>query len=172
MSLKQDFVSRDLRWLTDGTAIEKQVTKVGYKWPYAHPGSRCLCPPYSPRGTCRCPTYVTAGWLASVVRSHCYRGKVAYFPEDPETVVSAVVLSAACEIVWAHTEFSLRQMGICGELCKELGLDFSKPVGVLIWTPSASRVAARGYRIYPVPFEPEGERSNDEERDRGPRGGH
>lgn len=155
-----DFKIRAYDPARDEATVSRQVARHGYRWPYAHPGAH--------------ESNAAAGWLVDVVLNGVKtgRGAVAYLEGEEESRLSLALVTGRGEIAWAHTQFPFRQMGLGTSLCNFLGLDFAKPVGVLVWTPAASRIAARGYRIYPVPFEPNGKKSENEERSRDVRGGH
>lgn len=67
------------------------------------------------------------------------------------------------EVTFGFTKYHYRQQEqwrICTTLAEEMGIDFSRPVGVRFWTRAAQRIALKpGYRLYHVVTEPEDERS-------------
>lgn len=84
---------------------------------------------------------------------------------DPDTFWG-YVLTDAGEVVMAYTKQALRGPGafeapvgtprpsdhppICSTLLRTVGIFLDKPTGVRIWSAAASRIAARGYAVFPA----------------------
>jgi hypothetical protein len=76
------------------------------------------------------------------------------------------VLTDAADVVMAYTKQALRGPGafeapigtprapglppVCTLLLEAVGIHLDRPTAVRIWSPAASRIAARGYQIFPA----------------------
>lgn len=74
---------------------------------------------------------------------------VAVMPEDHDLFAGFLICSGPQRIAYAYVKYPLRRMGVASMLATLAGIDLSKPTGLAIWTPAASRIAAAGYRLYP-----------------------
>jgi hypothetical protein len=91
---------------------------------------------------------------------------VAHVPGDPEALLgwAAVVShpdtggreSSASQgaVIWAYTRDlygRIRRRGLMTSLLLDMGVDVSEPTPCLYWSPAASDIAARGYRVFFAP---------------------
>ena len=87
---------------------------------------------------------------------------VAVADDDPDCFFG-FVFTMPGEVVMAYTKDALRGPGnfdapvgtprklpgVCTTLLGAAGIDITKPTPVRVWSSAASRIAARGYPIYP-----------------------
>jgi len=95
------------------------------------------------------------GWdeLAAHLRRPETRCLVAHVPGDPEALLGwACVREGAVIWVYSRDLFGrIRRRGLGTNLLLELGVDVSQPTPCLYWSPAATEIAARGYRVYYAP---------------------
>lgn len=94
---------------------------------------------------------------------------VAVVPEDHDLFVAFLVASGPQRIAYGYTKYGLRRMGIASRLCVTVGIDLTRPVALDIWTPAASRIAAKGRPLYPAI--PKQDRKHEQRRDQDPAAG-
>lgn len=114
------------------------------------------------RVLCTVPQADPAYLFQAALRHPATRLVLAANPANLSTLVAwAAVNDQARAIVCAVTRYRLRHQGIGTWLLTELGYDLLTPTPVLIWSPAASRIAAKGiYRIYPLPLDDWAERTS------------
>ena len=124
------------------------VRKRGYDWPY---------------------TAADVPWLVETARKATVRNPrgcvLAHDPDDSDSFYG-YVLTDAGEVVFAYTKQALRGPGafeapigtprapgcppVCTTLLQSVGVQLDKPTPVRIWSAAASRIAGRGYHVYPA----------------------
>lgn len=109
-------------------------------------------------------------WLVETVRKAIVgNGRscvVAVDPDDPDTFFGVAVVAGPREVVFAYTKQALRGPGafeapvgtprapgcppVCTTLLQSVGCELELPTSVAIWSVAASRIAARGYPLFPA----------------------
>jgi hypothetical protein len=123
------------------------VRKRAYDWPY---------------------TGADTYWLVeSVRRCLVSNPRGCLLAKSPDDFYGYVLSDGPQSLVFAYTKYALRGPGafaapigtphahepVCGSLCSAVGVDLSLPTSVRIWSRAASKIAARGYPIYPLPID-------------------
>jgi len=78
---------------------------------------------------------------------------IAFNPLDPHALYGWCAASGGA-LVWVYVRTlykSLRRQGLGTALMLAAGADPSQPTPCLYWSPYATLMAARGYRLYPAP---------------------
>lgn len=70
--------------------------------------------------------------------------------KDPVDTFVAVAVLRRDAIVWAFTRPGCRHQGVARWLLAHLGVDLTKPTGVVLWTPMAERLARKHETLYPL----------------------
>lgn len=107
-------------------------------------------------------------WIAETCRRNIAvnpRGCMLAVDDVDPDLFYGYVLTEPGIVTMAYTKEALRGPGafdapvgtphshppVCLTLLQNVGIDPSLPTGVRIWSNSASRIAARGWRLYPLP---------------------
>lgn len=119
--------------------------------------------------------------LARHLRRPETRCLVAHVPDDPEALLgwaavtersdantislgpTGLAIGPAYAVVWVYCRDLhgvIRRRGLGTNLLLDLGVDVSEPTPCLYWSPAATEIAARGYRIYYAPRKRRGNASN------------
>lgn len=89
-------------------------------------------------------------------------GCVMAVADDDHELPFGFVITLPGEVVHAYTKPVLRgpgyygrphtpsRHGVCSSLLASAGVDLATPTQVRIWSESASKIAARGYNVYPT----------------------
>jgi hypothetical protein len=90
--------------------------------------------------------------LEHMVRREIVQGATARYvhPEaDPGSFMGCFVIRPG-KVVHAYMKEPFQAQGIMSAALSEYGIRFEMPTPVLIWSAAASRIAEKGYRIYPA----------------------
>lgn len=92
--------------------------------------------------------------LVSRLRRPETRCIVAHRPGDPETAYGWAAVDGEGAVIWVYVRDwprTIRRRKVMTGLLERMGVDPSKPVPCLFWSPWAARLAARGYRFVYAP---------------------
>jgi hypothetical protein len=91
------------------------------------------------------------GQLEAMVRKEIVQGataRVIHVEEEPDVFLGCFVVRPGT-IIFAYTKENLQQQGLMSAALAQYGITFEAPTPVLVWSAAASRIAAKGYPIYP-----------------------
>lgn len=133
--------------------VFSEIRRSAHKWPYTLPGVL---------------GHVVEDRFVELAR-RCIvsnpRGCVVTLADSEDDLYLGYCLVAGPQrICHCYTKYSLRHLGVCTDTLSALGLDFAEPIGVELWSPAASRICQKGYRLFPVVTE---QRNKHEQKPRG-----
>lgn len=95
----------------------------------------------------------TPSALERMVRREIVQGATARYvhPEiAPDNMMGCFVIRPR-QVIWAYMKEPFQGQGIMTAILEEYGITFGGvPIPVMVWSAAASRIAERGYRIYPM----------------------